>query len=219
MSTGDRGAKYDVFYVNRDPQFISVLSEVGFLTNSSEYNKMQKDSYQKAVGKEVADAVEKYLESSGAEYAGRTGTQSTGETLNASNGPSSSAGSSSGSASSEEPSDNSSSQSDSKPSSKPSGNSNPSDKAPVSQTVVTDGKKDGQVKYIIFTDPENKKLNLSVGDEKKLGIRITGDSDVQRKYTTSNKNVATIDKDGVVTAVGAGSCKITVVAGDQGGSI
>ena len=138
LSTGDRGAKYDVFYVNRDPQFISVLSEVGFLTNSSEYNKMQKDSYQKAVGKEVADAVEKYLESSGAEYAGRTGTQSTGETLNASNGPSSSAGSSSGSASSEEPSDNSSSQSDSKPSSKPSGNSNSSDKAPVSQTVVTD---------------------------------------------------------------------------------
>lgn len=220
LSTGDRGAKYDVFYVNRDPQFISVLSEVGFLTNSSEYNKMQKDSYQKAVGKEVADAVEKYLENAGAEYAGRTGTQSTGETLNASNGPSSSAGgSSSGSVSSEEPSDNSSSQSDSKPSSKPSGSSSSSDKAPVSQTVVTDGKKDGQVKYIIFTDPENKKLNLSVGDEKKLGIRITGDSDVQRKYTTSNKNVATIDKDGVVTAVGAGSCKITVVAGDQGGSI
>ena len=31
--------------------------------------------------------------------------------------------------------------------------------------------------------------------------------------------MATIDEDGVVHAVGAGSCKITVVAGDQGGTI
>ena len=75
------------------------------------------------------------------------------------------------------------------------------------------------MQYIIFTDPEDKKLNLSVGDEKKLGIKLTGDSTVTRKYTTSDKYVATIDKDGVVHAVGAGSCKITVVAGDQGGTI
>lgn len=60
---------------------------------------------------------------------------------------------------------------------------------------------------------------MDVGDEKELGIRITGDSSVQRKYTTSDKYVATIDKNGVVTAVGPGSCRITVVAGDQGGTI
>lgn len=49
---------------------------------------MKQDSYQEKVGQAVADAVESYLESAGAEYAGRTGTQSTGSTLNASNGPS-----------------------------------------------------------------------------------------------------------------------------------
>lgn len=75
------------------------------------------------------------------------------------------------------------------------------------------------MQYIIFTDPENKKLNMEVGDEKQLGIKLTGDSTVTRKYTTSDKYVATIDEDGVVHAVGAGSCKITVVAGDQGGTI
>lgn len=81
------------------------------------------------------------------------------------------------------------------------------------------GSSNGKVKYIIFTDPENKKLTLKAGQEKQLGIKLTGDDKVTRKYTTSDKYVATIDKDGVVHAVGAGTCKITVVAGDQGGSI
>lgn len=60
---------------------------------------------------------------------------------------------------------------------------------------------------------------MEVGDTKQLGVKLTGDSSVPKKYTTSNKNVVTIDKNGVVTAVGKGSCKITVVAGDQGGTI
>jgi len=89
----------------------------------------------------------------------------------------------------------------------------------VSETVVVKGSSNGKVKYIIFTDPENKKLTLKAGQEKQLGIKLTGDDKVTRKYTTSDKYVATIDKDGVVHAVGAGTCKITVVAGDQGGSI
>ena len=33
LSTSDRGAKYDVFYVTRDPQMVGILSEVAFLTN------------------------------------------------------------------------------------------------------------------------------------------------------------------------------------------
>lgn len=239
LSTNDRGAKYDVFYVNRDPQFVSILSEIGFLTNNTEYSKMQKSSYHEKVGESVADMVENYLKNTGIEYCGRTGTQSTGTTLNASNGPAStengtassqgssssstiSSGSSSGSSSnnsSSSNSNNSSSNSNSN-SDKTSNTERPS--APVSETVVSGNAKptgDGKVKYIIFTDPENKKLSMEVGDEKKLGIRISGDDSVQRKYTTSDKYVATIDKNGVVTAVGEGSCKITVVAGDQGGSI
>ncbi len=87
LSTTDRGAKYDVFYVTRDPQMVGILGEIGFLSNAKEYSKMQKDSYQQQVGEEIAQAVEKYLDAAGAKYAGRTGTQSTGKELNASNGP------------------------------------------------------------------------------------------------------------------------------------
>lgn len=240
LSTTDRGAKYDVFYVTRDPQMVGILGEIGFLSNAKEYSKMQKDSYQQQVGEEIAQAVEKYLDAAGAKYAGRTGTQSTGKELNASNGPacsldgktassqgssSSAGGSSSGSSSSGNSSNNgsSSSSSGSTSSSKPSGNSSSSSTerpaGPVSETVVVKGSSNGKVKYIIFTDPENKKLTLKAGQEKQLGIKLTGDDKVTRKYTTSDKYVATIDKDGVVHAVGAGTCKITVVAGDQGGSI
>ncbi len=237
LSTSDRGAKYDVFYVTRDPQMVGILSEVGFLTNSTEYGKMQQDSYQEGVGEAVADAIEEYLEAAGSEYAGRTGTQSTGTALTASDGPTfnedaedstgyniigdhtyGSSGSSGSSTSSnnddedDEDEDNTSSSSgSSSSSSRPSG--------PVSETVIAEGPGTGDVQYIIFTDPENKKLNMEVGDEKQLGIKLTGDSTVTRKYTTSDKYVATIDEDGVVHAVGAGSCKITVVAGDQGGTI
>ena len=214
LSAKDRGAKYDVFYVNRDPQFVSILSEVGFLTNSSDYGKMKKESYQQKVGDSVADAVAAYLEKTVTQYTGRTGTQSTGQPLSTSNGPTLTGDSSSEGSSSQQGSTSSNKQESSSTSTRPSG--------PVSQTVVSGSaspKGDGKVKYIIFTDPENKKLKLKVGDEKKLGIRINGDSSVQRKYTTSDRYVATIDKNGVVTAVGAGSCKITVVAGNQGGTI
>ena len=87
LSTTDRGAKNDVFYVTRDPQMVGNMGEIGFLSNAKEYSKMQKDSYQQQVGEEIAQAVEKYLDAAGAKYAGRTGTQSTGKELNASNGP------------------------------------------------------------------------------------------------------------------------------------
>ena len=227
LSTQDRGAKYEVFYVTRDPQFVGVLAEIGFLTNSTEYSKMQKDSYQQSVGEEIADAVEEYFERSGLEYAGRTGVQSTGVALDASNGPGSSLGvsSSSGSSSTSNSSSNSSSSSSSTGSSESSSSSSSSSQTssgPVSETVVSSTAAptgDGVVKYLIFTDPEDKKLDMEVGDTKQLGVKLTGDSSVPKKYTTSNKNVVTIDKNGVVTAVGKGSCKITVVAGDQGGTI
>ena len=172
---------------------VGILGEIGFLSNAKEYSKMQKDSYQQQVGEEIAQAVEKYLDAAGAKYAGRTGTQSTGKELNASNGPacsldgktassqgssSSAGGSSSGSSSSGNSSNNgsSSSSSGSTSSSKPSGNSSSSSTerpaGPVSETVVVKGSSNGKVKYIIFTDPENKKLTLKAGQEKAAGYQV-----------------------------------------------
>ena len=211
LSTSDRGAKYDVLYVTRDPQMVGILSEVGFLTNSTEYGKMQQDSYQESVGEAVADAIEEYLDSAGAEYAGRTGTQSTGTVLTASDGPTfnedaedstgyniigdhtygSSSSSSSSSSSNNDDEDDEDEDNTSSSSGSSSSSSRPS--GPVSETVIAEGPGTGDVQYIIFTDPENKKLNMEVGDEKQLGIKLTGDSTVTRKYTTSDKYVATID--------------------------
>ena len=186
------------------------------------------------MGEAVADAIEEYLEAAGSEYAGRTGTQSTGMALTVSDGPTfnedaeDSTGyniigdhtyGSSGSSSSSNNDDEDDEDEDNTSSSSGSSSSSSRPSGPVSETVIAEGPGTGDVQYIIFTDPENKKLNMEVGDEKQLGIKLTGDSTVTRKYTTSDKYVATIDEDGVVHAVGAGSCKITVVAGDQGGTI
>ena len=96
--------------------------------------------------------------------------------------------------------------------------------ASMSVPALADGDEDDVVTLTMCIRNQSKYTGLQEDPvakyiEEKLGIRINGDSSVQRKYTTSDKYVATIDKNGVVTAVGAGSCKITVVAGNQGGTI
>ena len=230
LSTKNRGSKYDVFYVNRDPQFVSVLSETGFLTNPAEYSKLKQASYRQSVGEEVADAVEEFLQSVGTRYVGRTGTQSTGPALNASNGPYTGKrpdpipgidNRPEDKPEEEKPVEKPESKPEEKPESKPEEKpeSKPVPHKPVPETVYSEGKKDGYVKYIIFTDPQDKRLDLEVGDKKQLGVRLSGDQDVRKKYVTSNRYVAMIDANGVITATGPGTCKITVVAGDQGGTI
>lgn len=81
LNTNNRGAKYGVFYVTRDPQFVGVLSEGGFLTNNKEYNKLINDDYQKEVGENMASAIATFLKNAGSGSAGITGTQSTGDAV------------------------------------------------------------------------------------------------------------------------------------------
>lgn len=81
LNTNNRGAKYGVFYVTRDPQFVGVLSEGGFLTNNKEYNKLIDDDYQDEVGEKMAAAIATFLKNAGSGNAGATGTQSTGDAV------------------------------------------------------------------------------------------------------------------------------------------
>lgn len=90
LSTNNRGAKYDVYYVTRDPQFVGVLAECGFLTNQKEYNKLIDEDYQESVANKIASALEQFFASSGANRAGITGTQTVGDSSgNVSEGPTS----------------------------------------------------------------------------------------------------------------------------------
>ncbi len=78
LNTNNRGARYDVFYVTRDPQFVGILSEGGFMSNQKEYRKLIDDDYQDNVAEAMADAVASFLKSAGSGNAGATGTQSVG---------------------------------------------------------------------------------------------------------------------------------------------
>ncbi len=77
LNTNNRGAEAGVFYVTRDPQFVGVLSEGGFMSNNKEYRKLIDDDYQDDVASAMADAVASFLKACSTN-AGITGTQSVG---------------------------------------------------------------------------------------------------------------------------------------------
>lgn len=69
------------------------------------------------------------------------------------------------------------------------------------------------VRKIVFAE---KKLDLAAGMTLKLGITVEP-ADATNKalvFTSSNEKVATVDADGVITAVGKGAAKITAAAKD-----
>ena len=93
LNTNNRGARFDVFYVTRDPQFVGILSEGGFMSNNKEYRKLIDDDYQDEVASAMADAIASFLKAAGSGNAGITGTQSVGSDVgNVSNGNSSTGG-------------------------------------------------------------------------------------------------------------------------------
>lgn len=77
LDTRKRDTQFDVFYLTRDPQFIGILSEIGFITNNAEYQKMIDPSYQAQIGENVAQTIADFLEVTGS-HSGETGTESTG---------------------------------------------------------------------------------------------------------------------------------------------
>lgn len=76
------------------------------------------------------------------------------------------------------------------------------------------------VSYILLDD-ESKTIPLPNGSEYTLKYTVMPQEANNKtvKFTTSNPNVATVDNNGVVTAVGAGSCNITIISQDNASAL
>lgn len=78
LNTNNRGAKFGVYYVTRDPQFVGILSECGFMSNNKEYKKLIDSKYQNQIAEGMASAIASFLKAAGSGNIGLTGTQSVG---------------------------------------------------------------------------------------------------------------------------------------------
>lgn len=77
LNTNNRGGKFGRYYVTRSMQFPSILVEMGFMSNQTEYSKLVNDEYQSRVASGLAGSISSYLKLMG-NNAGLTGTQSSG---------------------------------------------------------------------------------------------------------------------------------------------
>jgi len=59
-------------------------------------------------------------------------------------------------------------------------------------------------------------INLNIGGTRQIGVTVEGGTTADKSVTwsTSDSEVATVSEDGLVTAVGAGTCTITATASD-----
>ena len=77
LSTKNRGDMIGRYYVTRVHEYPSVLGELGFVSNESDYYKLIKSSYQREVAVGIADAISSYLYSTGKNGTYNYGMQST----------------------------------------------------------------------------------------------------------------------------------------------
>ena len=102
LGTKDRGDMIGRYYVTRTQEYPSVLGELGFVSNESDYYKLIKSSYQRDIAEAIADSISSYLYGVGKNGNYNYGTQSTnGESSYAPPESSSSEPESSGSSSSD----------------------------------------------------------------------------------------------------------------------
>ncbi len=78
LGTKDRGDMIGRYYVTRIQEYPSVLGELGFVSNESDYYKLIKTSYQKEIASAIADSISSYLYGVGKNGSYNYGTQSTG---------------------------------------------------------------------------------------------------------------------------------------------
>ena len=77
LGTKDRGDMIGRYYVTRTQEYPSVLGELGFVSNESDYYKLIKGSYQREIAEGIADAISSYLYSVGRNGNYNYGSQST----------------------------------------------------------------------------------------------------------------------------------------------
>ena len=77
LGTKDRGDMIGRYFVTRTQEYPSILSELGFVSNESDYYKLIKSSYQRDIAEAIADSIASYLYGVGKNGNYRYGTQST----------------------------------------------------------------------------------------------------------------------------------------------
>ena len=77
LGTKDRGDMIGRYYVTRIQEYPSVLGELGFVSNESDYYKLIKSSYQREIAEAIADSISSYLYSAGKNGDYNYGSQST----------------------------------------------------------------------------------------------------------------------------------------------
>ncbi len=77
LGTKDRGDMIGRYYVTRIQEYPSVLGELGFVSNESDYYKLIKNSYQRDIAEAIADSISSYLYAAGKNGNYSYGTQST----------------------------------------------------------------------------------------------------------------------------------------------
>lgn len=79
LGTSNRGGMIGRYYVTRVQEYPSVLGELGFVSNESDYYKLIQNSYQSSIASGIADAISSYLGSVGRNGSYNYGTQSTND--------------------------------------------------------------------------------------------------------------------------------------------
>lgn len=79
LETSNRGGRIGRYFVTRVQDYPSVLGEIGFVSNESDYYKLIQNSYQHSIASGIADAVQNYLGNIGRNGNYNYGTQSTGD--------------------------------------------------------------------------------------------------------------------------------------------
>ena len=77
LGTKNRGDMIGRYYVTRTQEYPSVLGELGFVSNESDYYKLISSSYQRSVAEGIADSISSYLYAAGKNGSYTYGTQST----------------------------------------------------------------------------------------------------------------------------------------------
>lgn len=77
LGTKDRGDMIGRYFVTRTQEYPSVLGELGFVSNESDYYKLIKSSYQRDIAEAIADSISNYLYGVGKNGNYRYGSQST----------------------------------------------------------------------------------------------------------------------------------------------
>lgn len=80
------------------------------------------------------------------------------------------------------------------------------------QEVQGEEQKEDAVQLSVYEEAFHTAFSLAVGESRKL--KVSTDYDGSLEYQSADETIATVDQEGTVTAIGAGTVTLTIAAGD-----